>query len=108
LIALYHHHAQETSNDCRSEENEDDRDSDCPDARRKEALEGVVFIDEWLSLMSLEYTLGEVSTYHEEGPCCVISEDCSSDYEHCEAHKTVQLRSVSTVLLLFASQALAI
>jgi len=57
LIALYHHDAQETSNDCRPEENEDDRNADCPDARRKEALKGVVFIDEWLRLMSLECTV---------------------------------------------------
>lgn len=57
LIALYHHDTQETSNNCGSEENEDDRNADCPHARRKEALEGMVFIDEWLQLMSCESIL---------------------------------------------------
>jgi len=57
LIALNHDDAQETTNHCRPEENEDDWNANCPDARREEALEGVVLIDEWLQLMSLECTI---------------------------------------------------
>lgn len=49
--------------------------------------------------------MANIWTYHEKGPCCIVSEDCSSDYEHGEAHKTVQLRSVSIVLLLFTRHA---
>ena len=58
-ITPNHDHAQETAHDGRSEEDEDDRYADGPDARGEEVVEGVALVDEGLGKGLLVDVYGE-------------------------------------------------
>lgn len=70
LIALDHDHAQETAHDSTADKEEDDGNANGPDARRKELLDWVRVVDEWLGwelvlactleIESLQYTMSSV------------------------------------------------
>lgn len=47
-VASNHDHTEERSYDGGAQENEDDGNTNSPDARRENILEGVVRIDKWL------------------------------------------------------------
>lgn len=48
LVAVDHDDAYEGTNHGRSQEGQDDRDTDGPDARREDVMERVARVDKWL------------------------------------------------------------
>jgi hypothetical protein len=47
-VAFDHDEGQERANNSTSDQDENNRETDCPDTRREERLRGVRRIDEWL------------------------------------------------------------
>lgn len=84
LVAVDHHNPYERANNGRSQESEDNGDSDGPDARREKVLERMARINEWLlkSVNGQLISKIEGKTYHKESPCGVVEEDRGSDQEH--------------------------
>ena len=59
-IAPNHYHRQERANDSGSKEYENDWDANGPDSWWEEAVEWMVFVDEWLYYNQLSWLPGEI------------------------------------------------
>lgn len=62
-VASDHDHAQEGAHNGRAEQDEDDGDSDGPDAGEEEVLEGVVFVNKGLRIKGSELATSFRSDY---------------------------------------------
>jgi len=94
-------HGEKGAHHCRTQQCDDDGNSDCPHAWREEALKRMVVVDKWLRHgQNTRLASNKGLAYHQERPQRVVQENSRGSYEHSHAHEFVQLQTRSSVLCM--------